>query len=75
MSDEPKPEKATGRELRNFASRGYEIEVISGKERLLFATSPDLPKFLVVGLSQEELEAEVPKAIDYLFGQRLEPKP
>ena len=46
------------------------VEVRHDKGRLLVATSPDLPRFQVIGLSHEELEHEVPVAIRTLYKLR-----
>src|SRR3954451_12814081 len=44
-------------------ARLIRIEVHEGKEKLLISTSPDLPKFEVVGLSYAELAEEIPATI------------
>lgn len=39
------------------------IHVAQGRKGLLIATSPDLPRFQVIGLSMNELKQEVPAAL------------
>src|SRR5690349_17572972 len=46
------------------------IEVEQEGEQLLVATSPDMPDFLVLTISREDLEREVPAAIRKVYKLR-----
>jgi len=48
-------------------ARLIRIEVREEEEKLFVATSPDMPRFQVIGLSYEELEEEVPASIRALY--------
>jgi Tfp pilus assembly PilM family ATPase len=53
-------------------ARLIRIDVAKDGERMLIATSPDLPQFMVISLSHEELEQQIPETIKALYKQRFD---